>query len=563
MCAFLVSPGVSVVEIDATNVVPAVSTAIGGYVGTFEWGPAEQAILVSSEKQLSTLFGVPSDLTAKSFHIAASFLKYGNSLKVSRAVAYTTSPVASYSFNATSTAATGLLIKNQEAFSVVDSTAFSFIARYPGTFGNNIRVQVASGTTFASASASFKANFDYTPSYTLNAAYSDEIHVLITNELTGEVLEKYVGLSMAPDAKKADGTTLYYKNVLNASSSYIYANDLGSSFANDKLLIRNASTQVFNTPAATTSDTVKSVLLSGGVTSADDHVQYSTAADVFTDPDVIDVSLLFGEETGVGSKSTLETQLETIAVNRKDCITFVSAPATIATQSSSANKLSLATAKAGLFNTSYVVVDSTPVYTYNKYNDTYLWIPACGHIAGLCARTDNTNDPWWSPAGYNRGVLLGVTKLAFNPTQAERDELYKVGANPIVSFPGQGIMLYGDKTSQKKPSAFDRINVRRLFIVLEKAIATAAKYQLFEFNDEFTRAMFRNMVEPFLRDVKGRRGIYDFMVVCDETNNTGEVIDTNRFVGDIYIKPARSINFINLNFVAVRTGVAFSEIAGK
>jgi phage tail sheath protein FI len=560
---FLVSPGVQVQEIDATNVVPAVSTAIGGYVGTFEWGPAEQAILVSSEKQLSTLFGVPSDLTAKSFHIAASFLKYGNSLKVSRAVAYTTSPVASYSKNATSTASTGILIKNLEAYSVVDSSTHSFVARYAGTFGNNIRVQVASGTTFASATTAFKNNFDYTPSYTLNAAYSDEIHVLITNELTGEVLEKYVGLSMAPDAKKADGSSIYYKNVLNVSSSYIYANDLGSSLANDQLLIRNVSTQVFNTPAATTSDTFVTVLLSGGVTSADDHVQYSTAADVFTDPDVIDVSLLFGEETGEGSKSTLETQLETIAVNRKDCIAFVSAPASISSQSSSANKLTLATTKAGLFNTSYVVLDSTPVYTYNKYNDTYLWIPACGHIAGLCARTDNTNDPWWSPAGYNRGVLLGVTKLAFNPTQAERDELYKVGANPIVSFPGQGIMLYGDKTSQKKPSAFDRINVRRLFIVLEKAIATAAKYQLFEFNDEFTRAMFRNMVEPFLRDVKGRRGIYDFMVVCDETNNTGEVIDTNRFVGDIYIKPARSINFINLNFVAVRTGVAFSEIAGK
>jgi phage tail sheath protein FI len=259
----------------------------------------------------------------------------------------------------------------------------------------------------------------------------------------------------------------------------------------------------------------------------------------------------------------LESALETIAVNRKDCIAFVSAPETIATQSSSANKLLLATTKAGLFNTSYVVLDSTPVYTYNKYSDSYIWIPAAGHIAGLCARTDNTNDPWWSPAGYNRGVLLGVTKLAFNPTQAERDELYKVSANPIVSFPGQGIMLYGDKTAQKKPSAFDRINVRRLFIVLEKAIATAAKYQLFEFNDEFTQAMFRNMVEPFLRDVKGRRGIYDFMVVCDSTNNTGEVVDSNRFVGDIFIKPARAINYINLNFVAVRTGVAFSEIAGK
>lgn len=560
---FLVSPGVSVQEIDATNVVPAVSTAIGGYVGTFEWGPAEQAILVSSEKQLSAIFGVPSPLTAKSFHIAASFLKYGNSLKVSRAVAYTTSPVVSYSLNATSTSSTGILIANQAAFTSIDSSAFSFVARYAGSYGNNIRIEVASASTFVDASVSFKAAFDYTPSFTLNPAYNDEIHIRVVNDVTGETLEKYTGLSMAPDAKKADGSTLYYRDVLNSSSVYIYANDLDGSFANDGLLIRNELTNVFNTPAAVTGDVVIDVLLSGGVTSADAFVQYATAADVFADPDIIDVSLLFGEQTGVGSKSSLESALETIAVNRKDCIAFVSAPETIATQSSSANKLLLATTKAGLFNTSYVVLDSTPVYTYNKYSDSYIWIPAAGHIAGLCARTDNTNDPWWSPAGYNRGVLLGVTKLAFNPTQAERDELYKVSANPIVSFPGQGIMLYGDKTAQKKPSAFDRINVRRLFIVLEKAIATAAKYQLFEFNDEFTQAMFRNMVEPFLRDVKGRRGIYDFMVVCDSTNNTGEVVDSNRFVGDIFIKPARAINYINLNFVAVRTGVAFSEIAGK
>ena len=217
----------------------------------------------------------------------------------------------------------------------------------------------------------------------------------------------------------------------------------------------------------------------------------------------------------------------------------------------------------GITSTSYAVLDSTAIYTYNKYADKYIWIPACGHVAGLCANTDDVAEPWFSPAGYNRGQLLGITKLAYNPKQAERDELYKARINPIVSFPGQGTILFGDKTAQAKPSAFDRINVRRLFIVLEKAIATAAKYQLFELNDQFTRAMFRNMTEPFLRDIKGRRGVTDFLVVCDETNNTGEVIDTNRFVADIYIKPARSINFITLNFIATRTGVEFSEIVGK
>ena len=200
---------------------------------------------------------------------------------------------------------------------------------------------------------------------------------------------------------------------------------------------------------------------------------------------------------------------------------------------------------------------------YDKYNDTYLWVPASGHVAGLCARTDNVADAWFSPGGLNRGQLLGVTKLAYNPKQADRDLLYKNRVNPICSFPGQGTVLYGDKTALSKPSAFDRINVRRLFIVLEKAIATAAKYQLFEFNDEFTRSMFRNMSEPFLRDVQGRRGITDFKVVCDETNNTGDVIDRNEFRADIYIKPARSINYITLNFIATRTGVSFSELVGN
>jgi len=200
---------------------------------------------------------------------------------------------------------------------------------------------------------------------------------------------------------------------------------------------------------------------------------------------------------------------------------------------------------------------------YDKYNDVYRYVPLNGDIAGLCAFTDSVADPWFSPGGYNRGNIRGAIKLAYNPQQAERDILYKARINPVVDFPGQGVVLFGDKTALTKPSAFDRINVRRLFLVLEKAIATAAKFQLFEFNDEFTRAQFRNLVEPFLRDVQGRRGITDFQVVADGTNNSGEVIDRNEFIADIYIKPARSINFITLNFVAVRTGVEFSEVVGK
>jgi phage tail sheath protein FI len=200
---------------------------------------------------------------------------------------------------------------------------------------------------------------------------------------------------------------------------------------------------------------------------------------------------------------------------------------------------------------------------YDRYNDINRWVPLNGDVTGLMVRTDRTNDPWFSPAGYNRGIIKNVIRLAWNPSQTFRDELYKNGINPIVTFPGQGTLMFGDKTLLAKPSAFDRINVRRLFIVLEKAISEASKYSLFEFNDEFTRLQFKNLVVPYLRDVKGRRGITDFLVVADGTNNTPEVIDRNEFVGDIYIKPARSINFIQLNFVAVRTGVAFSEIVGK
>jgi phage tail sheath protein FI len=260
-----------------------------------------------------------------------------------------------------------------------------------------------------------------------------------------------------------------------------------------------------------------------------------------------------------------------VAEARKDCIAFVSPQKVsggpiIGTNSDAVEAMLLYKNGDGnlvtsLPSSSYVVYDSGFKYQYDRYNDVYRWVPLNGDVAGLCARTDYTDDPWFSPAGFNRGQVKNVVRLGYNPRKADRDTLYVNGINPVVSFPGQGVVLYGDKTGLDKPSAFDRINVRRLFITLEKAISTSAKYQLFEFNDSFTRANFRNQVEPFLRDVKGRRGITDFKVVVDETNNTPEVIDTNRFVASIFIKPARSINFVQLDFVATRTGASFEEIA--
>ena len=259
------------------------------------------------------------------------------------------------------------------------------------------------------------------------------------------------------------------------------------------------------------------------------------------------------------------TMITDLCELRKDCVGFISPyrAATVGVSSSITQTSNVIDAFQLLPSSSYIVYDSGYKYMYDKYTDVYRYVPLNGDTAGLCANTDKIADPWYSPAGYNRGHIRGAIKLSYNPKNSERDQLYRARINPVTNFPGQGVILFGDKTALAKPSAFDRINVRRLFLVLEKAIATASKYQLFEFNDEFTRASFRNMVEPFLRDVQGRRGIFDFKVVCDASNNTGEVIDRNEFIGDIYIKPARSINFITLNFVAVRTGVAFSEVIGQ
>ena len=300
--------------------------------------------------------------------------------------------------------------------------------------------------------------------------------------------------------------------------------------------------------------------LSGGVDGLPTDADLIVAYDKFKSPEDVDISLIV---TGDASQTVSEYIVDNIVENRKDCVAFIS-PEYSDVVNNAGNEANDIIAYRNLFNsTSYAVMDNNWKYQFDKYNNVYRWIPLNGDIAGLCVRTDFERDPWFSPAGFNRGQIKNVVKLAWNADKADRDDLYKSGINPVVTFPGEGVVLYGDKTMLAKPSAFDRINVRRLFIVLEKAIARAAKYSLFEFNDEFTRAQFVALVEPFLRDVQGRRGIYDFRVVCDTTNNTPEVIDRNEFIGDIYIKPARSINYIQLNFVAVRTGVAFEEVVGK
>ena len=363
------------------------------------------------------------------------------------------------------------------------------------------------------------------------------------------VIEKWGYVSKASDAKNSDGTSNYYKDVLNSRSKYVWwAGHLAANWG-------TAGAVSYTTVATAYAST-----FTGGIDDTPVAANTTTAYGKFANPDAVDVSLLMA---GATSGTTIPNYLIALAETRKDCMVFVSPQQADVVNNSGSESTTVITTAGTYTKSSYAVMDSGYKYQYDKYNDVYRWVPLNGDIAGLCVRTDNERDPWFSPAGLNRGVIKNVVRLAWNPTKAERDELYKAGVNSVVTFPGEGTILYGDKTLLNRPSAFDRINVRRLFIVLEKSIAKAARSSLFEFNDEFTRAAFVNIVEPFLRDVQGRRGIYDYRVVADTTNNTAEVIDQNQFVGDIYIKPARSINFIQLNFTAVRTGVAFEEIVGR
>ena len=556
--AFQVSPGVSIKEIDATNVVPVTSSSVGGFAGAFNWGPAEQAVLVSSENELAEKFGTPDESNYNHFLVAASFLKYGNALQVVRASG--TGQV-----NAGVTA--GLLIKNDSDYLTKSSAqlaaAGEFIARHPGALGNSLKVSIVSNaTSFGAASAAIQAELNGAPGTSAYAAKygstGDELHIIVEDQdglisgTKGTILEVFQYLSQASDAKKEDGTSIYYKDVINNQSEYVYWGEHNSN------LTAAGSAATGDVDYATVDTVIELVLANGADITTISTGNLQTAFDVLKDKQTIDISLLFGAPDADGSKLMAEYLID-IAADRKDCLAFVSPPVE---DSISGGASTVATYAAGIKSSSYGVLDSSAVYVYDKYSDVYRYIGAAGHIAGLCAQTDNTADAWFSPAGQNRGVLKGIVKLAYNPQQAERDSLYKARVNPLVSFPGQGTILFGDKTLLNRPSAFDRINVRRLFLALEKSISAAAEAQLFEFNDEFTRAQFKNLVEPFLRDVKGRRGLTDFRVVCDETNNTGQVIDSNKFVADIFVKPARAINFIQLNFVATRSGAEFTEIAG-
>jgi len=659
--AFQVSPGVQVQEIDATNVIPAVSSSTGAYCGYFGWGPSEEVTTVSSGKGLVESFGEPAntDIAAEHFYPAANFLNYGIDLKVVRIA--TTSMV-----NATTTSGQSLLVKNlthyRDNYNTGAASVGNYAARYAGILGNSLKISACGGASaFAattvtttngttaiagtsievtlgekfivgdiitaigsdttrykvsvitfdsgatgaatvtlaqeddstqglavavSSSANISREWEFaqlfnkapgTSTYAStrsSAGVTDELHIVVLDEdglisgTPGTVLEKFEALSKASDAKDEFGTTNYYVTVLQNKSEYVYWMDHSSTMGSAGSA---AAGVTFGT--GTLPDSLS--FTNGADGNQPTTAQKITAWDThFGSADNQDISLLISgsSQADNGSGAAVVTraeatayynQLMNIAEDRKDCVVFFSPIKSDVVDSGTAGATNVKATADTLNSSSYASMSSNWLYQYDRYNDRYVYVPDNGSVAGLCARTDYTNDAWYSPAGFNRGQIFGVTKLAFNPTKAQRDTLYKARVNPVVTFPGQGTLLFGDKTLMASDaSAFSRINVRRLFIVLEKAISTAAKFQLFEFNDSFTRANFRAAIEPFLRQVQGRRGIYDFSVICDESNNTAGVIDSSQFVASIFIKPARSINFISLTFVASRSGVDFEEVYG-
>ena len=612
---FQVSPGINTSEIDLSTVVPAVATTEGAIAGVFRWGPLNERVLVTSETNLTTRFGKPfansAWTNAETFFSAADFLAYGNKLYVARVASNNT-------YNAGSS--NSQISTATQALALSANTTPSFIARYPGALGNSLKISVCeNGENFSSAitgitialgattglvadfvklvggdilrvgsssigfqdlvvaATSNTSTISFTSKYKLSTALADvagtrywgnyknvnaapvanNIHVVVIDEdgevtgTAGIVLEVFENVSVVSTDKTESGASNYYKDVINSMSSYIFATG-----TNQTLVANVTFTNSYTSLTAGTDGSDETTVTLASL---------ATGYDLFVSPEDIDISLILQGKALHGTDSTGVANyiIDNICEVRKDCMVFLSPSSADVVNNPNGEVDAVLAYRNAISSSSYAFIDSGYKYRYDRYNDVYRYTPLNGDIAGLAVRTDNNRDPWFSPAGYSRGIIKNVVKLAFNPNKAQRDILYVKDINPVITQPGQGTLLFGDKTALGRASAFDRINVRRLFIILEKAIARASRSALFEFNDEFTRAQFKNLVEPFLRDVQGRRGIYDFRVVCDSTNNTGEVIDRNEFIGDIYIKPAKSINFIQLNFVAVRTGVEFEEIVGQ
>lgn len=533
----MTSPSVKTFERDKSFYIQNVVSAASGYVGLFRWGPVNEAIHINTnEDELLQKLGRPNNTVSGFFHAAANYLKYSSPLIIVRAIDDLVAK------NATSDGL-GQLILNEADYEQIGTglEGVAFVAKYPGELGNSLKVSICDSTGFANWD--YAGEFDYAPE-------AGEYNLVVIDEdglfsgVAGRVLERYELMTLTAGAKKSDGTSAYLPRVLQEQSQFIY---LGDELALD--FTQSGSEGIYE------------VSLTGGVDGNDVlTADFTTAVQVFSNKETIDLYSMYSSFL----PSAVVKQMIDLADSREDCKTFFAPELSDVYNNPTAlsdvteyfnNTINV--------NTSYGFGVDNWKLVYDKYNDKNIWIPCDSDAAGLEAQTFARNEPWYSFAGLNRGQLKNVIKLAWNPDEKTRDVLYKSNINSIVSFPGEGTVLFGDKTMLKRPSAFSRVNVRNLFIVIKKNIANAARYQLFEFNDVFTRGTFKNATDRYLDQVQGRRGIRRKLVICDESNNTPQVIDANEFVGTIMIDPARSINNIRLNFVAVGAGVSFEEIEGE
>ena len=616
---FTVSPNIDVSGKSLKAFSSNVTDVVAGFVGRFDWGPTTDNVVISSEGELYSTYGAPeaSATGGMDWWTASNFLSYGNAVTCRRSITYAdnASRGVAHGFSAAASGSTGVGAAGFNGH--IDAVA-DIESLYSGKLANNLRVAIIGPTDFDSGPTSAALgttlgifnpyNYGYIPSTTAYAdargVTNDELHIGVVSGKSDtalgnadEILEVYTGLSRFKNAKAIDGSNIYYKDYVNNNSNYIRFN--GELFTDADQTISDTSeenagvditkwankktnglTGWFNGITANngegTADYSAVASGTGGVTGnvavtflssganatnwyAGRSGSYSTA---FADPEQSDIDILIAGE----NDNDTNKKVAAIALDRKDCIAFISPTSSDATtfhvtnDSTPTTTVAAAkTAREDIGDNSYVVMDSGYKYMYDNRSDVGRWIPMNSDTAGIVARTTNTNDPWFSPGGLNRGRLNNVIKLSLNPTRTQRDTLYASQINPITVFPGEGAVLFGDRTLQSRPSAFDRIHVRRLFNVLEKQIATAAKLQLFEFNDTFTRRSFVNLVEPFLRSVQARNGIESFSIVCDDTNNDANAVKDGIFKADIFIKPLNAINVVALNFTAQSNTAAFSE----
>jgi hypothetical protein len=617
---FSVSPSVTVREIDATASIPAIATPPAAIAGVFRWGPTNEKILVTSESELVSRFGKPTDNNAETFFVAADYLSYSNALYVTRVTSADANTASGTYFNAKypgvlgnslkvgyvtssseytevltdpllleNTGETDEILINTNEFVLITTDDFQSVLGsgdilmvgnddigYQSLLVDTVAVttsvdnqgtaNTADDITTYTYTITFKNRYSLSATSYLDLTYTrmwgysylfsgapvaGSMHVVVEDRTgiisgtAGTVLEVYENVSRTPNTTLSDGTNNYYGTVIENKSAWILAD----------------TSSTLNTSA----NAGGYESLAGGLDGASESLislgRLATGYDLYKDAQEIDISFVL---QGKANNANLANYIvSNIADRRKDCVAFISPPLSeVVTPANPQTKMTnIINFRNQVQNSSYFFMDSGYKYRYDKYNDVYRWVPLNGDMAGLCSRID----PWESPAGYKRGIIKNVVKLAFNPNKEQRDQLYGNDINPVISQVGQGVLLFGDKTGlgTATGSAFTRINVRRLFITLEKAIATVSASFLFDFNDEFTQTQFRNLVEPFLRDIQGRRGIIDFRVISDSSVNTPDVIDRNIFRGNIFVKPSRTINFIELTFIATRTGVEFDEIIGQ